>query len=119
MQATKTRHSVLPIRPISLASLSLDYLLLWVQRGRPDECWEWLGEQNRKGRGYIRATDEAGRMIYLNAPRTIWGFVHGRESIKKKTLHHKCEYPLCCNLRHLQPMTKVAHVDLHRPKEGV
>ena len=103
---------------LSLNSLSLDYMWENVKRGDPDECWEWLGEKHKSGHGRLKAVNHAGKEIYLSAHRVIWGLVHGRESIKKKTLHHECENPPCCNLRHLQPMTKVAHVDLHRQKEG-
>ncbi len=91
-------------QPILIGSLSLDYLWLWVQRGRLDECWEWLGERNSKGRGYIRVVDSEGKEIYLNAPRTIWGFVNGKDTMKGKTLHHRCGYRLCCNMRHIIPL---------------
>ena len=103
---------------LSLNSLSLDYMWENVSRGDPDECWEWLGERHKSGHGRLKAVNHAGKEIYLSAHRVIWGLVHGRKGLKSKTLHHECENPPCCNLRHLQPMTKVAHVDLHRPKEG-
>ncbi|KKL19307.1 hypothetical protein LCGC14_2466790 [marine sediment metagenome] len=103
---------------LSLNSLSLDYMWENVRCGSPDECWEWLGERHKSGHGRLKVVNHIGKEVYLQAHRVIWGLVHGRKGIKKKTLHHECENPPCCNLRHLRPMMKVEHVDLHRPKEG-
>ncbi|KKL76287.1 hypothetical protein LCGC14_2046380 [marine sediment metagenome] len=98
---------------LSTASLSLERLWESVRRGRPDECWDWTGKRGRRGRGRLVMTGRAGKKIYLNAARVIWGLVHGEESIKGKTLHHECENPPCCNTRHLTPLPQGEHERLH------
>ena len=94
-------------------SLSLERLWENVRRGRPDECWEWMGDRDDRGYGRLVVTNGASEEVYLQAHRVIWGLVRGRKRMKGKTLHHECENPPCCNTRHLTPLPQGEHERLH------
>jgi hypothetical protein len=81
-------------------------IVLWskVDKGDPDECWEWLGYKNKEGYGRTWINDKgyyAHRVIYnlafpgqidLNAPKS---------TNEKGFVLHKCDNPSCCNPNHL------------------
>lgn len=67
--------------------------------GEPDECWNWTGYVSPKGYGSFNGetgTIEAHRFAYISrngAPPA--GLV----------LDHLCRNTICCNPRHLEPVT--------------
>ena len=75
-------------------------------------CWFWLGGVHEDGYGYAHT-----------GPRTSNALVH-RLVYEWEVgpipdgldLHHKCETPLCCNPKHLQPTTKANHMMELTPK---
>ena len=66
-----------------------------VARGRPDDCWPWIGWLKGDGYGGFRIAGKAFRAhriaYFLNRP------------FADQNMHvlHKCDNPRCCNCRHL------------------
>ena len=75
-----------------------------VQKGKPDECWEWLGSKNSTGYGSIKVSQKtysAHRLIYgLTYPNTISYKAPKNKSLKEFILH-KCDNRSCCNPNHM------------------
>lgn len=74
-------------------------------------CWLWLGGVLSRGpwnygqsylRGKAVSAHRAAYLLFIGPiPRGL-------------VLHHRCHTPLCCNPKHLQPMTKTRHLaDTH------
>lgn len=61
-----------------------------------NECWPWLGNRHRSGRGYM---NWYGRK--QNAPRVVWAVVNGVFPPKQLLVMHSCNNAWCCNPRHL------------------
>lgn len=59
--------------------------------GKPDECWPWLGSVKETGYGlfgYKGKVERVHRLILGEIPK-------GMQAL------HKCDFPACCNPRHL------------------
>jgi len=70
---------------------------LWekIQKGGPDECWEWLGRSSKGGYGrfvYDKKEFRVHRCIY---------YQHYGQSPEGYVVRHMCDNPRCCNPAHL------------------
>lgn len=88
------------IKPKSLSQEMQDehkLNLLWrqINKGNPDECWEWTSLKYPSG--YGRACLH-GKNDYIH--RVIWILLNGPIPEGKHVLHH-CDNPACCNPAHL------------------
>lgn len=73
---------------------------LWdkIDRGSPEQCWNWRAHKNGDGYGAIRA-DRSRKM--LKAHRAVFSQVNG-EIPAGKVVMHTCDNPGCCNPAHLR-----------------
>jgi len=72
---------------------------------RADGCWEWTAYKS-KGYGRFRIK---GKSEYSH----ILSYVDAKGAVPPdKELHHRCEFPACCNPDHLQPVTRAQHLAL-------
>ena len=71
--------------------------MLWerVDKGGPDECWNWQGAKHPSGHGNLKAN---GR--YWRAHRLAWHLAKGPIPAGLEVLH-RCDNPACCNPAHL------------------
>jgi len=77
-------------------------------------CIEFLGKQSEKKYGYVRV----GRFL-IGIHRFVWEQEYGKIKLAKKAknrkvVHHRCENPLCCNVKHLVVLPKHLHDKIHR-----
>ena len=68
--------------------------------GGRDACWLWTGP--RMWNGYGKAS--FGNRTQ-NAHRVAWMILHGELSVRGLHIDHVCRVKLCCNPRHLDPVT--------------
>lgn len=76
-----------------------------VNRGLPDECWEWTARTDKDGYGTIwlcGANYGAHRVAYLLATREWPGTL---------LVTHRCDNPPCCNPKHLKLGTPQSNMD--------
>lgn len=66
-----------------------------VKRGRPDECWPWLGATVAGGYGQLRV---GGKQT--SAHRRAWE-MHHKKKAGRWRIRHRCDNPPCCNPAHL------------------
>jgi hypothetical protein len=80
---------------------------LWarVERGQPDECWEWQGARSDGRKPYERrygiirrSVDEGGGRVATH--RLAWEVTNGPVPDGLQVLH-SCDNPPCCNPAHL------------------
>lgn len=69
-----------------------------------DQCWKWLGKQDRKGYGTIRETIQPHIAKDRLAHRLIYRFVKGVLADHLQ-LDHLCRNRLCVNPSHLEEVT--------------
>lgn len=68
-----------------------------VRRGKPDECWEWIGGSvNKNGYGLFHTT-EPRKMV--SAHRYAWKLTHGDAG--ELLVCHRCDNVKCTNPGHL------------------
>lgn len=78
-----------------------------VQKGKPYECWIWMGAKKPKGYGNVRRNKK-----YMNAHRVAWEITFGIIPPGMQ-VQHSCDAPSCCNPNHLMLGTVISnHVDM-------
>lgn len=85
-------------------------LAAYVQRGEPDECWEWMGTRDHRGYGESRINRKRHA-----AHRMAWEAVNGPVPEGMGVLH-RCDNPPCCNPAHLFVGDQVANMRDARAK---
>jgi hypothetical protein len=117
--ATRTRRGNVAGQPLRYARghenrgrfSALDPALSVFMQG--DGCWPWMGCVDTTT-GYGRFCFEghtwlAHRFFYVRAFGPI---------PKGHVVHHTCGNRICCNPAHFMPLTRRAHVAVHRSKEN-
>ena len=75
-----------------------------VQRGGPDECWNWTGYVERGGYGVIAAGSSAVKAQRWKAHRLSYTLLVG-EIPEGMTIDHLCFNTVCVNPSHLEVVT--------------
>lgn len=94
-----------PILPLSYAEM--DRFWRFVDMRGPDECWPWKGYCNKKGYGRFRAA-KPRRLIH--AHRVSFALTNNYDPGDLNVLH-SCDFPPCCNGKHLFDGTAQDNVD--------
>jgi|SRR5579872_904172 len=87
--------------PIPIPSLSdRDIERFWshVDVRGPDECWPWKASRNKTGYGQFMLGKPNNR-CWL-ASRIAFRVTHGEDAYPLSVLH-SCDFPACCNGKHL------------------
>jgi hypothetical protein len=73
---------------------------LHVDRGKPDGCWPWVGDHDKKGYGILSLAEGKRRGRQAIAHRVVWQLAHGEIPVGL-VVCHRCDNPSCCRLEHL------------------
>lgn len=87
---------------MKIAVATIDKFWSKVNKGDPDECWEWLGYKIRSGHGQ---TSMFGKAIYAHRKAFI---IHN--GYTPTVCRHSCDNPPCCNPSHLLDGTQADNV---------
>jgi hypothetical protein len=94
--AISTKDGTLKLSPQNIARL-------WekIDRKGPEECWNWTGGANDKGRGRVKL---GGRLYspYRVVFEIAYGLIPRVPSYHGMVIMHTCDNPACCNPTHLQ-----------------
>lgn len=63
----------------------------------PDACHPWRRCLNEHGYGVINIGNNTTRLAH----RHLWELTHSVTLNRSQTVCHRCDNPICCNLRHL------------------
>jgi len=69
----------------------------WVDKGGPEDCWEWRGHRTKRGYGHFQVNKAIGPK---RAHRVAYFLHTGQQPGALKVLH-RCDNPPCCNPAHL------------------
>ena len=89
--------------PLTMANHGLvserDSRRFWskVDRGGPDECWEWQGGRNPRGYGKFWMTGST-----ISSHRASFVIEYGFDVPPRKWILHSCDNPPCVNPAHLR-----------------
>lgn len=79
----------------------------YIDEGKVDECWPWIGPKTKGGYGVFRA-DGIKRTAH-----SIAYIFFVAEVPDGAEVHHKCKNRACCNPVHLQSMSITEHREKH------
>lgn len=68
--------------------------------GGEEACWPWQGRRGYRGYGTL-----SYRRLFIYAHRRAYELTHGATPADRPEIRHKCDFPPCCNPRHLVPGT--------------
>jgi len=76
-----------------------------IKKGTPDDCWPWLGVQDRDGYGLFKVTNaRLGVRKMLKAHRVSY-YLHRKQDPSGFLVLHSCDNPPCNNPAHLRTGT--------------
>ena len=68
----------------------------FIDKRGPDECWPWQHRTNKDGYGIVTY-----KFRTVGAHRVVFLITHGLEDLAGVVMH-TCDFPPCCNPRHLK-----------------
>lgn len=77
-----------------------------VKVGLPDECWEWQGRTNEDGYGLFQSKALGEKAAHRISYRLTYGNIPDRLCVL-----HECDFPPCCNPKHLFLGTRLDNND--------
>lgn len=84
----------------------MNELTFWtkVRVGNPDECWPWVGARNNGGYGTVcfRGRTSVAHRVAKHLADPAFPIAAPRNKKGGGFLLHSCDYPRCCNPRHLR-----------------
>ena len=68
-----------------------------VDKGKPDDCWEWNAARDASGYGAFKLKGEK-----VGAHRVAWMLANKEPIPEGEQVMHSCDNPACCNPKHLR-----------------
>jgi DNA-directed RNA polymerase, sigma subunit (sigma70/sigma32) len=99
------RDTTAPMLPVELVNTS--HFWAKVDRQGEDACWPWTATVGSDGYGHFRIGGRKGRVY--TAHRVAYALDKGDPA--QAHVLHACDFPLCCNPKHLTPGTHLQNME--------